>query len=134
MSRFKKLVLVVSLLAGSAVVAPGMASASAVAYFCNVQLNPVGNQYGSNGYIYGSLTTAPGCGGTFVGVGFVCSSGATVTECTNGSGLKYTAAQLPVIFSAMHDAQLAGQKVGYQLTSPNSIYQTIQFLAPGAPG
>ncbi len=133
MLNWKKWLLVVSLVAGSAVAAPRMASAAGPGFFCNVQLVTGSSSLGTSGYVVLSITSGASCGGTFLSSGFICSAGATTSDCTgSGVGMKLTMDQLVAMFAAIHDAELANEKVFYVIT-PGAVYQQFQFMAAGYP-
>jgi hypothetical protein len=129
MSKVTKLAL--ALVVGLFVVAgaPRLANA-ATGYVCNVNILPNGAQYGSAGYLYASFSSAPGCQGTFLGIGFICSAGATDPNCNSYN--EYTAPQFNLLFTALHTAATTNEKVGFYVGG-NSIISSLQFMGLGYP-
>jgi hypothetical protein len=96
----KALVLVcLLLLAGSA--------RAANQYLCSVNYVPKATTLGNEGYLYVSIYSAPACGGSYLGYGYLCSTGSTQTACA----LQLNASQILTVFQALQYAVKEGQSV-----------------------
>jgi hypothetical protein len=123
MSRMGKLFLTVSFAVFALIAAQKVARASD--YFCDVEFQPGPSQFGPNGYVWASVYTGPGCTGNFVFGAYLCSTGATDPNCA-----QYEYANLPAMFSVMHNAELANQKI-YAFNVISYIFSGFEFMSPG---
>jgi hypothetical protein len=88
-------------------------------YLCSVLYRPIPGAFGSEGVTNFSTYSEPGCQGTFLNSGLLCSTGATSHLCPSAAGARYERHGMLAMFGAMQRAANMNQWVTPFITTCN---------------
>lgn len=81
------------------------ATIASAEYICNTRHNPGSTSLGDYGFIEASIYTGPDCTGSYFGTWYLCSTGATDSECAGPPQYRFTSAeQLAAVFAPIAEA------------------------------
>jgi hypothetical protein len=95
------------------------AGAASADYVCGTSYRPSTIGLGSEGYVSASVYTGKDCTGTLVGSYWLCSTGATATNCASSANSRYERQGLLAAYRALMDAVVNNVRVFVSTTTCN---------------